>query len=134
MTKLTRYEQGFLTKCAEYDVPKQVAGAMLKHAQEGLPGGYTTTDAGITYQPRVFPPGPSIANLPRPQHSAAKKIDLSSDNIRRVFSSPTATLRYLVGKSNRGAQNALAKTFPQPKFSWQINPANNTLIHAGVRY
>ena len=32
MTNLTRYEQGFLNKCAEYGVPDQVAGAMLKQA------------------------------------------------------------------------------------------------------
>jgi hypothetical protein len=32
---MTRYEQGFLTKCAEHGVPFEMAVSMLKSAQDG---------------------------------------------------------------------------------------------------
>jgi hypothetical protein len=103
---MTRYEQGFLTKCASVRVPKNVAFALLKRAQEaknddaGI-GGYSANGINWLDTDHVLAPNHnSYAGRLLGNARGAERMDSGRSGIKAPRYSPATNLYYAMPSSD----------------------------------
>ena len=87
---MTRYEQGFMNKCASYGVPKEVAVRMLKSAERGVWVAPPQSRVSSFIEDMLFPPDKNSPIYQMFREDNPKKL-----NIGKLFKSITKKVRRL---------------------------------------